>query len=246
LRKEDLEQVTRFAVALKNRIAALVGDVTSLFIPDDFGVAGVMISELLVQMKPGSAVDVVKRMVGWYEMIPLDKRQKLENHEDLGRLMVTGNTAVRNVVMNEYDKSLGSKFVRASVRHVLTLPLLPLHFANMPVSAALAANVGKRECADTFTAIEEKLPVVATTLQKSLAVAFGVLVLLANCADGADGKDRQGQINALGARASGRVMERLPDVLLRAKGHGKREGGGGQRTSVATLAGEVVKTMVRK
>merc|ERR1719387_363181 len=121
-----------------------------------------MISELLVQMKPGSAVDVVKSMVGWYEMIPLDKRQKLENQEDLGRLMATGNTAVRNVVMTEYDKSLGSKFVRASVRHVLTMPLPPLHFANLFGSAALGANVGKKACADTFTTIEEKLPVVAT------------------------------------------------------------------------------------
>jgi len=236
MRPEDLEQVTRLASALKKRIATLVGDICSLFIPNDFHVGGAVISEMLIQLQPQGAGDALRRLVDWYELIPGEQRAVLEDLARLKWLVECTNKSMRDVVMKEYDKPLEQQLVTAAKRQVgsILVPLLvgPYTVANIAATAAVGSHMGRQSCTDVFDTINSKSVVVASTMQQALAAMSATLVVLANCADMKDAVD-QGSSNtakAVGsAGAKALAMEVVPKVLAasvaaQGQGQGSRAG----------------------
>lgn len=242
MRPEDIEPVTKVAMLLKRRISILVGDLVSLFIKNDFAIGGVMISELLLKLAPADASDGLRRMVAWYECIPTDKRGLLESHERLSGLLGTTNTKLRGFVMSEYEKPLGRKVMDAGVRQLVLLPVPFSQYPNLALTAALGSNAGKQSCEDTFSTLTEKMPLVASAMQKALSIAFGTLILLAHCADrkakgSPSNGSSQGQKEVPWTAQA--ALEVLPVVLAAA---GKRPGSAGSGSSgVLGAVGEAVK-----
>jgi len=193
MRPEDVEQVTRLALLLKRRFAVLVGDVISLFIPNDMGAGGAVVTEMLTRLKPIDAMDALKKLIWWYELIKPEHRGLLEDRNQLTGAMQATNNSLRTLVLSEYDQPLQRKGINAFKRNVVSLLIPggpPLNFA---ASLAIGANVGRSSCAEIFDTLDEKMSNASATVHKVLAVAIGTLVVLAHCADMAEPSSTGGQ-----------------------------------------------------
>jgi len=208
MRPDDAEKVTKLAMGLKRRLAVLIGDVCSLFIPNDFAIGGAVIAEALIAVNPSGAMDALLKLLGWYELIPSEHRATIEDHGKLMALMHWANGSVRAQVMKEYERPLGQKALNTAKRHVVSF-FVPgaiwLQPANLVASAALGANVGKGSCAAVFETLDNVMPEVAATLQRALAIQFGLMCVLAHCADKTSGSN-----NAFSAATA---LEMLPRIM---------------------------------
>jgi len=196
---DDVEHVTKLAMILKRRISVVVGDIVALMVPNDASLSGAIVTELLIRLKPVDASDALVRLMGWYAMIPGSNRASLESREQLHSLLESSNARLRDAILQEYDKPATEKLKGAAKRSAglvganCVLGLTPLGpilgamtVANFAGSAAAYANTGREACASVFATLEERLPTVVAMLQQILGLSFGVLVLLARCADQAE------------------------------------------------------------
>jgi hypothetical protein len=221
LRPEDAEPVTKLALSLKRRIAVIIGDLCSLFIPNDFAIGGVVITEMLTRIVGKDASDGLRKMVAWYELISTDKRGYLEDNTRLTELLQTANSKVQQAVTREYDKPLQRKVGDAALRQLVLLPIPFSAYPNMALTAAHCTNTGKESCDEVFATVHDKMPEIAAALQKALSIAFGSLILLAHCADKADAAPIKGPDSQVKgpdgndkiAWTAAKALEVLPAVL---------------------------------
>jgi len=198
---EDVEHVTKLAMVLKRRIAVVVGDIVSLMVPNDASLSGTVVTELLIRMQPNDAGDMLRRLMDLYGMISAEHRGVLENHDQLHSLLEAANLRVRNAVIEEYDRPADKKLKRAATRSakLFAVGLIPpfgpvmgaISVANLVGSAAVHNNTGRESCNTVFTTLEGNMPNIVNTIQRALGMSFGVLVLLARCADKATPEQQQ-------------------------------------------------------
>jgi len=190
---EDVEHITSMAMVLKRRLAVVVGDIVSLMVPNDVGITGTVITELLIRMQPKDAEDMLRRLMDLYGLIPASNRTVLENREQLHELLESSTGRLRDAIMEEYDQPSGQKLKHAATRSakltaaMLIPPLGPvmatMNMANLVGSTATFTNTGRDSCSQVFSTLEQNMPLIVATIQRSLGMSFGVLVLLARCAD---------------------------------------------------------------
>jgi hypothetical protein len=186
MRPEDVEHITKCALMLKRRFAVLVGDIISLLIPNDMGVGGAVVTEMLMCLEPEGAVDALKQLISWYEMIKPEHRQMLEDRGQLVGTVQSANNSVRTYVLSQYDKSLGQKGLEAAKRGVVSVFIPGGILVNAAATAAIAGNVGRGPSAEVFDTLDNKISDSAVMMHSVLGVAIGTLVIMAHCADRAD------------------------------------------------------------
>lgn len=213
MRPEDVERITHCAMTLKRRFAVLVGDIISLLIPNDMGVGGALVTEMLMRLEPSGAVEALKQLIIWYEMIKPEHRQMIEDRGQLTDTMQAANNTVRTFVLGQYDKSLQQKGIDAATRGVVSLFIPGAIVVNMAASSAILGNVGRSTSADVFDTLDNKMNNAAVTMHSVFGVAIGTLVVMAHCADKADSTaskdDRKFSVmNVVGGMIANRTSRR--------------------------------------
>lgn len=229
LRPEDAEPVTKLALSLKRRVAVLIGDVCSLFIPNDLAIGGVVITEMLTRIVASDASEGLRKLVAWYELISTQHRAYLEDSTRLTELLQLANEEVHKAVVYEYEKPLARKAGEAALRQLVLIPIPGSVLGNTVLTGCLCNNVGKQSCDEVFATVHERMPEIAAVLQKALSIAFGTLILLAHAADRADAAPTQGpggNENKIGWSAE-KALEVLPAVLEFANKSGGSKGSKG-------------------
>ncbi|CAE8610747.1 unnamed protein product [Polarella glacialis] len=157
----DRVHVIQLTMALKRRIAVIVGDLCSMMMTKDAAVTSAMVTELLVQLQPVDASHGLQCLVAWYGMIPEERRGILEDSDRLNELLSSATSNLGDAVQREYDLPLSRKALNASRRHApllafevvaMVTPAAPLATAmaaaHLAGSLAISANVGRDSCED--------------------------------------------------------------------------------------------------
>jgi len=199
---EEAEDVTKMAMMLKKRIAVVVGDIVALMVPNDASVTGVVITELLIRLQPTDAEDMLRRLMDLYSLVPAGHRATLENSDQLRALLDAANRRLRTAILEEYDMPASKKLQRAACRNAKFIgarillagtPLGPalaaMHVADLVRTTGCVANTGRESCDQVFNILGENMPGIVDTIQRAMGMSFGLLVLLARCADRANSAD---------------------------------------------------------
>lgn len=209
---DEVEHVTKLAMVLKRRIAVVAGDIVSLMVPNDAGLSGTVITELLIRMQPKDAGEMLGRLMDLYGMISAEHRGVLESHDQLHSLLEASSHRLRDAIFKEYDRPADKKMKRACTRSaaLLAVGLIPpfgpvmgaASVANLMGSAAVHNNAGRESCNKVFTTLDGNMPNIVDTVQRALGMSFGVLVLLARCADKATPEQQQAAVVPAGRGGS--------------------------------------------
>eukprot|EP01063_Lacrimia_lanifica_P003221 TRINITY_DN11709_c0_g1_i1.p1 TRINITY_DN11709_c0_g1~~TRINITY_DN11709_c0_g1_i1.p1 ORF type:complete len:461 (+),score=101.71 TRINITY_DN11709_c0_g1_i1:67-1449(+) len=179
----------RLCNSLKKRVASLVGNLASLFTPEDASIMSVVVTELLIRLTPSDCGGALAKLAGWYGKISMERRRVLQDQGHLAGLIRAGGALVERTVMSEYNRTSTGKLMHGAKRHgvlaagsVVFPPLMLVNVAHLGASAALQVNYGKESCERVFEALQgDKADAIAAGLQQVLAVSFGVVALLDAC-----------------------------------------------------------------